>query len=170
MKSFVILFFFLSINLYAQVTAFPKSWAGTWRGTLEIYQPSGKIAHSVPMELQITPLSSGKWVWKTIYDNKDIRDYLLITLNAEAGQYQIDEKNGILLDLRLFGNKSFSCFEVDGYQIYDSYTFQDNAIIFELTSSAPGQQTKSGNGTEESPIVTSSAQISYQKAVLKKAQ
>ena len=159
---------FYTLNLTAQQADFPKTWQGTWKGTLEIYSPNGKVIHSVPMELHIAPLISGRWTWKTTYDNKDIRDYELVTINAEKGQYQIDEKNDILLDLRLFGNKSFTCFEVDGYQIYDSYTFEKDTIIFELTSSAPGQETKSGTGTEGSPVVTSTPQIAYQKAILKK--
>lgn len=169
-RSVLILLIFFTLSLSAQETVFPKSWQGTWKGTLEIYSPNGKIAHTVPMELHIAPLASGRWAWKTTYDNKDIRDYELVTLNAEKGQYQIDEKNDILLDLRLFGNKSFTCFEVDGYQIYDSYTFEKEAIIFELTSSVPGQQTKSGKGTEDNPTVTSTPQIAYQKAVLKKVK
>jgi hypothetical protein len=44
----------------------------------------------------------------------------------------------------------------------------EDSIIFELTSSVPQQVTKSGEGSENSPAVTSFPQVTYQKAILKK--
>lgn len=165
----ILLFFALAVTALtnAQNINFPGDYAGTWKGTLEIYGTSG--IRTVPMELQIAATeNTSRWIWKTTYDNKDVRDYELVVVDAAKGKYQIDENNGILLDLQLFGNKSFSCFEVQGYQLYNSYTFSKDTIIFEITTSTINQAIKSGNGTEESPTVTSYPQTGYQKAILSK--
>lgn len=151
----------------AQKINFPHDYVGIWKGTLEIHGVSGM--RNVPIELHIVPTNDpARWAWKTIYDNKDVRDYVLVVLDAEKGKYQIDEDNGIIFDMRLFGNKSFICFEVKGYYLYESYIFNEDSIFFELTSSSPQQVTKSGKGTEDSPTVTSYPQVAYQKALLKK--
>ncbi|OYQ37551.1 hypothetical protein CHU92_08155 [Flavobacterium cyanobacteriorum] len=168
MKFLITITVLLTLTTAVGQESYFKAYEGTWKGILEIFSPQGKVLHSVPMELHIAQTNGGRFTWKTVYDNKDIRDYELVTVDVAKGKYRIDEKNGILIDLSLFGNKSFTCFETGGYLIYDLYTFNKDSIIFELTSSAPGQETISGNGTEESPKVTSRIQVSYQKAVLKK--
>lgn len=169
MKTLQLLLLLLATTLTsAQTINFPESHAGVWKGILEINGASGM--RSVPMELHIAPThTAGRWVWKTIYDNKDVRDYELVEIDKSKGKYQIDEKNGIMLDFRLFGNKSFTCFEVEGYLLYDMYTFNESSIVFELTSSMPQQVSKSGKGGKESPVVTSYPQVAYQRAILTKA-
>lgn len=154
------------IGLNAQTNL--KLWEGKYFGNLVIYKPDGGIAQTVSMELEILPtIDTNIWVWKTTYNNKDIRDYVLNIKDAAKGKYVLDEKNGILIDMRCFGNKLISCFDVEGYLIYDSHTLIENEIIFELTSSSEQQATKSG-GKGDIPQVKSFPQVTYQRAVLKR--
>lgn len=145
-----------------------KSWAGKYSGELVIYKPDGNVAQTVSMVLDIGPTAdSTVWTWKTTYNKNDVRDYVVLIKDASKGKYVLDEKNGILIDLRFFGNKILSCFDVEGYLIYDSHTLVGNEIIFELSSSSEEQATRSG-GKDEIPKVKSMHQVTYQRAVLKR--
>jgi len=148
---------------------FPESWIGSWKGNLEIYAPDGKVKQTVPMEIQINTLNEEKkWQWKIIYNTTDIRNYELVEVDATKGKFYIDEKNNILIDVAVFGNKTFSNFEVQGFTIFDTHTLIDDTIVFELNTSQSKDTRTSGDGTEEIPTVKSFPQIGYQKAILKK--
>ena len=163
-------FLLIGIISFLSVDAQPKlkSWTGKYLGELAIYKPDGSIAQTVSMELEIFPTADTNiWVWKTTYNNKDVRDYVIKIKDDAKGKYVLDEKNGILIDIRAFGNKLLSCFEVDGYLIYDSHTLTNDEIIFELSSSNNNQKLATG-GQENIPIVKSMPQVTYQRAVLKR--
>lgn len=148
---------------------FPESWLGSWKGNLEIYAPDGSVKQNFPMEIHISKLEEEKkWQWKIVYNTTDIRNYELVEIDASKGKYYIDEKNNILIDVTVFGNKTFSSFEVQGFTIFDTHTLIGNSIIFELNTSQSKDTRTSGDGTEEIPTVKSFPQIGYQKAILKK--
>lgn len=158
--------FVLSFSAFSQ-QRFPESWLGNWKGNLEIYLPDGSIKQSIPMEIHISKLNSEKrWQWKIIYNTTDIRDYELVEVDVTKGKYYIDEKNNILIDVTVFGNKTFSCFEVQDFTIFDTHTLIDDSIIFELNTSLSKDTRISGDGTEQIPTVKSFPQIGYQKAIL----
>lgn len=143
-------------------------WKGNYVGELFIYKPDGTIAQKVSMELEVKPTAdSAIWIWKTTYNHTDIRDYVVLVKDATKGKYVLDEKNGILIDMRAFGNRLISCYDVEGYLIYDSHTLAGNEIIFELSSSSSDQNHTSG-GKDDIPVVKSMPQVTYQKAVLKR--
>lgn len=168
-RELILLFIFiLSFNAFSQ-QKFPESWLGNWKGDLEIYTPDGSVKQSIPMEIHISKLSSEKkWQWKIVYNTTDIRNYELVEVDAAKGRYYIDEKNNILIDVTVFGNKTFSCFEVQNFTIFDTHTLINDTIIFELNTSQSKDTRISGDGTEEIPTVRSFPQIGYQKAILKK--
>jgi len=148
---------------------FPDSWLGNWKGDLEIYAPDGTVKQNVPMELHISKLKEEKkWQWKIVYNNSDVRNYELVETDASKGNYHIDEKNNILIDVAVFGNKTFSSFEVQGFTIFDTHTLIGDTIVFELNTSQSKDTRTSGDGTGEIPAVKSFPQIGYQKAVLQK--
>jgi len=148
---------------------FPDSWLGSWKGNLEIYAPDGTVKQNVPMELHISKLDEEKkWQWKIVYNTSDTRNYELVETDAAKGSYHIDEKNNILIDVAVFGNKIFSSFEVQGFTIFDTHTLIGNTIVFELSTSQAKDTRTSGDGTAEIPSVRSFPQIGYQKAVLQK--
>jgi hypothetical protein len=145
-----------------------QQWKGNYVGELFIYKPDGSVAQQVSMELEVKPTADSTiWIWKTTYNHKDTRDYVVLIKDAAKGKYVLDEKNGILIDIRAFGNKLISCYDVEGYLIYDSHTLNGNEIIFELTSSSSDQNHTSG-GKDDIPVVKSMPQVTYQRAVLKR--
>lgn len=156
-------FFSLSI-LQAQSL---KTWFGEWKGTLELYKPDGTVDRTVPMELLVKPTKDSSVVqWKIVYNTQDVRDYTLRIVDTLAGKYTLDEQNGITVDVRRYGNILMSSFDVQGYQIWDSYEMRGITMIFTLTSSNTKLHTESGKGTEESPNVVSKPINVFQRAVL----
>ncbi len=144
-----------------------KAWVGEWKGTLELYKPDGSIDRTVPMDLLIKPTGDSLALqWRLTYNKQDVRDYILRTDDAGAGKFTLDEKNGITIDVRRFGNMLFSSFDVQDYQISDSYEMRGVTMIFTLTSSSTNLHTKSGKGTEESPNVKSMPVNVFQRAIL----
>lgn len=144
-----------------------KTWLGEWKGVLELYKPDGSVDRTVPMDLLIkTTNDSMALQWRITYNKQDVRDYILRTDDATGGKFVLDEKNGITIDVRKFGNILLSSFEVQDYQISDSYEMRGISMIFTLTSSSTNVHTKSGKGTEQSPNVTSMPINVFQRAVL----
>ena len=170
MKTVTLLFFLVSTTAFCQV-AFPDGWAGQWKGNLEIMAPDGTIKQTVPMAITISKLAvPKKWQWQIIYNNTDIRNYEIVEKDATKGHYVLDEKNNILIDVKVFGNKLFSNFEVEGMRIFDTHQLINNTIVFELNSSNTTEITASGDGTSAIPTVKSFPQTAYQKAILQKQQ
>lgn len=144
-----------------------KAWFGEWRGSLELYKPDGSVDKTVPMDLLIKPTQDSMIVqWRIIYNNQEARDYKMRTDDAVSGKYILDELNGISIDVRKFGNILMSSFDVQDYQIWDSYEMRGVTMIFTLTSSNTKLHTSSGKGTEESPTVKSMPPNVFQRAVL----
>ncbi|MES2778763.1 MAG: hypothetical protein V4651_02600 [Bacteroidota bacterium] len=144
-----------------------KTWFGEWKGSLELYKPDGSIDKTVPMDLLIKPTADSLAVqWRITYNKQDVRDYSMRTDDASAGKFVLDEKNGISIDVRRFGNVLLSSFEVQDYQISDSYEMRGVTMIFTLTSSSTNIHTRSGKGTEQSPTVKSMPLNVFQRAVL----
>lgn len=159
-----IVFVLLGCSAHAQAL---KTWIGEWKGSLELYKPDGSVDRTVPMELLIKPTNDSMVMqWRLIYNKQDTRDYLLRTDDAAAGKFVLDEKNGITVDVRKYGNMLLSSFEVQDYQISDSYEMRGVTMIFTLTSSTTSIHTKSGKGTEQSPFVKSMPLNVFQRAVL----
>ena len=81
---------------------FPADWSGSWSGTLEIYNATGKL-NQVAMLLEIHVMdtsTSGRYFWGMAYGSKeqDWRPYELVPLQPERGLWQLDEKNGIRME------------------------------------------------------------------------
>jgi len=162
------------ILLHAQTDTFPASWAGTWQGKLDIYTPQGK-AQTIPMELHILPIdTSDRHTWTIIYgagDQAQKRPYELVTIDAAAGHYQIDEKNNILIDAYHFGDKLIQHFSVMGTMLVATNEVRDNEMIFEIYSGKDEAVTTSGDTTFESediPEVQAFPVANYQRAVLRR--
>ncbi len=155
-------------------TTFPASWTGTWSGDLLICNASG-IKQTVSMEVTIRPVpNSANYDWITVY-NKDTlagkRPYTLLTKDAEAGHYAIDENNNIVLDAFLLGGKLFNSFEVQGQLLLCTYEMQGQSLVFEVVAGPAEPIATSGggkSGEEEIPEVRSFKVGVLQRAILKK--
>lgn len=164
---FIIFFGFTFIS----AQNFPQTWEGTWQGELNIYSSaSTKPVQTLTMQLKIQPIDAKTWAWEIGYlvGEGDIRKYELHEINAEKNEWLIDEKNGILLNQRLLGNRLIGSFSIEKSLIINSYEFNNDSIIVEFYSTQLDPENTTGLGTEESPVVGNHKIGNYQKAVLKK--
>ena len=162
---------FAVIRTGAQEKEFPAGWAGHWKGELHWYRSGKAEPQKVNMELIIRSLdSAGVYTWQIIYGNAatDNRPYLLLPKDTAAGHYQIDERNGIVLDQFRTGNRFSGAFTVGATTILNSYHREGPDLVVEFYSLGAKPLNSSGAGTEESPKVDSYRLSGYQKAVLRK--
>lgn len=155
----------------SKTLSFPESYFGIYKGDLHITSQNGTT--SIPMEFHLLPIEGEKekFQYTIVYianTTRQERQYTLITKDAEKGVYTIDENNGILLDAKVWTNKLYSMFEVQGSLLTTQLTFEADHMIFEITFSRKEAVNKSGT-TDEKPIEVLSYPIStVQKGVLKK--
>ncbi len=163
----------LSAAVAVAQQAFPQSWAGQWRGDVEV---QGADFGKFSMELVIAPTSDANtWDWKIIYDGqagRQERPYALIVKDASKGLYEIDERNGIVLPQRLMGGVLRSQFEVMGSRIDASYELAgagtaDERIICELVSYRSDQSVTTG-GKDNVPEVKGWTPTTVQRVVMRR--
>ena len=89
---------------------FPEDFFGTYKGDLEITNPQGK--QTIQMEFHLRPTDiSGTYDYIIVYivnGNRQERNYNLLEKDKAKGLYQVDENNGILLDVKCINNTLFS--------------------------------------------------------------
>lgn len=151
---------------------FPQNWYGKWRGTLAIYNNKGK-AQDVPMEIHIESTDSvNRTKMALIYgegEKMDTRPYELITIDAEKGHYQTDEKNTIFLDDYYFSGVLYSRFEVMGNLLLTRIEKRNNKLYFEVISGeAKPINTTGGDEANKIPDVNSYNIFVSQRAELVK--
>lgn len=124
---------------------FPQAWVGRWEGTCQLRNPVPEADSSFTMGLQIQPLAPQRWQWQITYRGESLnqtRAYELQTLDAAAGHYVVDEKNGILLDAYLDGNQLMEQFEVGTSRLTVTHRLESSsrmAVDMMTFSSRPGR-------------------------------
>jgi hypothetical protein len=150
---------------------FPRQFIGHWKGNLLWYQTGVKEPKKVKMQLIILPTDTANvYTWQIIYGEKgeDNRPYLLRPVDTAKGHWQVDERNGIILDQYFVGNRFTSAFTVMTTTIVDSYWREGNNLIAEFYSLTARPVSTTGAGTEESPKVDSYGTKGYQRALLQR--
>jgi hypothetical protein len=163
--------FFLSFFSSFSQTSFPNDFIGHWEGTLQWYQTGKKTPQMVKMQLVIKPADSvNTYTWQLIYGEKgeDNRPYILKPVDTAKGHWQVDERNGIILDQYFVGNRFTSAFTVQTTTIVNSYWREGDQLIAEFHSLTAKPVNTTGNGTDDSPKVDSYGAKGYQRAVLKR--
>lgn len=172
MKNYLTTFTVLFVITYAaaaQNSEFPASWAGHWKGELQWFRTGNPEPRKVNMELHIQPAGdSVQYTWGITYGaaTEEHRPYLLLPKDQATGHWQIDEKNGIVLDQFLVGNTFSGAFTVQGNTIVNSYRLENDRLLVEFFSLSAKPLAATGNDTEESPRVDTYRVGSYQRAVL----
>lgn len=134
-----ILWLFLPANLFAgdQALALPAEWHGVWVGQLTVHTVTGK-SFNRPMEIQIEPIADSKSVtWKitsSFNDRQSVRNYELVPYPEQQGLFKIDEKNGILIDARLFGQTLYSYFQDNEMLTNVKYELRGDSVHVEMAS------------------------------------
>jgi hypothetical protein len=163
--------FCLLLTQSIQAQNIPQDWLGDWYGVLEVRSPKGLVA-SINMELHLTKTDTvNNWKYTLVYDNgkkRDERKYNLIKSDSIPGLFEINENNGIIINEVQMGNRMFQRFEVMDNVIYGITTYEKGKIIWELVSDNEQISFQSGEGSEDSPLVTTYFPTNYQKAILTK--
>jgi hypothetical protein len=173
-----ILFFVLLFStklLIGQQMAFPASWAGDWKGQLEIFTATGKV-QELPMELHIHPLDTvpEAYTFQIVYGEDKVtgnRPYELVTVDAAKGLYLMDEKNSIKMEAYYVNGKLIQWFEVEGTLLYTTTELVGDALHWEIVSGSSTPASTTGNqqvGGEEVPPVKTYPVGAMQRAVLRR--
>lgn len=146
---FVLLFF--STGLLLGQASFPATWAGNWKGTLEIFNATGKL-QELPMELNIHPLDSlpGAYSYEIVYGEDRVtgsRPYELRTVDAAKGLYLIDEKNSIKMEAYYLNGKLVQWFEVEGTLLFTTTELVGEELFWEIISGSSTPASTTGNST-----------------------
>ena len=115
------------------VLTFPASWRGVWAGTLTIAKP-GRDVEQTDTFIAIAPTEDPQ------------RRYELVVLDAAAGRYAIDEKNGIVLPATYLDGELFSYFSLDGNLLLARYRLVGDTLHFDLTQTGLAPDTQTGGG------------------------
>jgi hypothetical protein len=169
-KIFFSCFFIACIVSFGQNT-FPKQFIGHWEGEMKWYQPGKKEPQKFKMQLIIQPAdTAGQYTWQIIYgdNNKDNRPYILKPVDTAKGHWQVDEKNGIILDQYWLGNKFSSVFTVGNNTIMDSYWIENGKLHVEFFTISAKPINTTGGTSADIPPVDNFAIKGYQKGALKK--
>ena len=115
---------------------FPDDFFGIYTGKLDISSKNGKQA--IDMEFHLRPTdSTGRHEYKLVYivnGDRQERDYTLIEQDKAAGEYIVDENNGIILDDKVVGNRMYALFEVNGTLLTTFITFGADHMVFEIVA------------------------------------
>ncbi|WP_375447762.1 hypothetical protein [uncultured Fibrella sp.] len=134
---------------------FPRSHFGTWEGTLQITNPGNRLPQTLSMRLTIDSLRGqpGRYAFQIQYGQQAVRAYELVAVNAANGVYQIDEKDGIVLDAAKIGDQLTSQFSVGNSLITTTYTFltDPDRVGFALFFAEAQPRT---TGPAASPVLT----------------
>lgn len=109
----------------------PKTWEGTWVGTLQT-NSTAKIAMTLVVDSQPDSIS-----WKMQYQGQRVRDYRLY--KRTDGQLILDEGNNVELKTTFVAslNALVSHFQVDNQFLTTTYVLESpTQMRFELTSSS----------------------------------
>lgn len=136
MKKYLILVFLMVTNLSVSAQeSFPDQCIGEWQGVMKIYG-QGMLKDSLSVNMSITTMNDTLgWKWKTVYHSPQgeiVKDYTLLPRESSVNEYILDEKNGILLNAYVHGNKMYSNFEVQGSYLNSVYEIKSDTLIFEI--------------------------------------
>lgn len=151
-------------------SVFPDDFFGIYSGTLKISSRNGN--QELPMEFHLQPTDTlGKYSYKLIYipeGNRMERAYHLIEQNKEAGEYIVDENNGIILDDKVVDQKMYAIFEVNDALLTTFITFEADHVLFEIVAANTTQKRTTYAENEEGTEVISYPVSTVQRAVLQK--
>lgn len=114
----------------------PAIWEGAWQGDITVVK-SDNTTETVVMRLVVEPISELLHSWRIEYitdKQHSVRNYEIAPGEVGNGHFVIDEKNGILLDCRLFGNTLVSQFQVQDALLFSRCEHQGEAIAMEIVS------------------------------------
>lgn len=163
------LFLFVSISsLFSQ--AFPEGWLGKHAGTMEII--NGESKQKVEFEFEMKELEKDSaWsyimTYKPVGKEAMVKDYVIKRTGA-SWTFLLDEKNGILIDMRLMGNILYDFYESNGMFFISRLSKEKKGLCFELMGGMKSDFRKSSTGINEITEVYAYPPAFVQRVKLKK--
>jgi len=153
-----------------KITPLPAVWDGVWKGVCQLETADGKKPQEVPMELHVGDLAGGKKTWKIVYgsgERRQTRPYELAPVAGKPGRFVIDEKNGLLIDYQLLGDRLYGAFTIGDSVVMARFERQGDGLHVELSvfTTADPRKTKLTGGKSE---VASYRLTTVQRGVLKR--
>ena len=161
--------FWATLLMAQEEAKFPDDFFGKYAGILNIHTQRGD--QEVPMEFHLLPTDSlGVYQYTLVYgagDQRQERAYVLLEEDAANGRYAIDERNGIVLDNKVHGNKLYALFEVQGNLLTTFISLEEDHAVFEIVfaNKASARETYA---IQDSVQVLSYPITTVQRAVLQK--
>jgi hypothetical protein len=144
---------------------------GEHRGGLRLIGDAA--VREVPMGLTVATLADapGALRWAIHYgagSEAQTRDYRLLVVDAAAGHYRIDERNGIVLDARLVDDELVSVFAAGGQILVARYRAVPDGVWFALESFAADGAVPAGGAEAGGVPVSSWRDFTRQRARLRR--
>lgn len=139
-------------------------FGGCFRGVLRMFDGAG-AERTVAMGLDVLPAADapGEFTWRLRYGDGEaaqVRDYRLQVVDAAAGRYAVDERNGIVLAVRRVDDELVSLFAAGDQLLAVRYRAVPAGIAFALEAFASSGGTPTGQG------VRTFAEFARQRAIL----
>lgn len=131
----------------ANVPAPFRPFVGRHRGTMRMLGAQGEQQVSMGLDVLPVPGEPSMLTWVLRYgdgETAQVRDYRLLIDDAAAGRCRIDERNGIVLPARLFGDELVSIFVVPGQTLVVRYRAVPGGVDFVLEAFDPAKATAAG--------------------------
>lgn len=165
--TFIFLFFSIS-SFFTQ--AFPEGWTGKYTGTMEIINGENKQTVAVDFEMKELQKDSA-WsyimTYKPIGKDAIVKDYIIKRTGA-SWTFLLDEKDGILIDMRLMGNILYDFYEVNGMFFTSRLSKEKKGLYFELMGGLKSDFRKSETIENEMTEVYAYPPTFVQRVQLKK--
>lgn len=167
-----LLFFFLLISCAVYGQSFPKEWEGKYAGVMDLY--NGEAHRTVAVTFEMKPLvKDTTWSYVMVYSEngkETIRKDYVLRRKGTGWVFELDEKDGIIIESRLMGETFYDYFESFGIYFASRMTKVKGGIEFELFGGTKSDVriTSAGAGTDDYTEVYSYPPSFAQRVVLKK--
>ena len=152
----------------------PESWMGLWSGVSTATYRDGRIL-DFPTSLEIRPIEGqqGRWTWTLIYGEGEaaqVRAYELVGVPGSTNRFQVDEKNGIVLEQFFAGDALYGRLVVGNSDIVGSYRLLEGGEAMEMelvTYRTPSDAAETG-GEDGVPGVLTAVPVAIQRGRLER--
>jgi len=113
-------------------------WLGAWQGECENVRPSQATPIGATFKLirTVEKKENGVYAFHSVYQSSQypemVKDYNLVAIDVSQGHYQIDEKNGVLIDTYIALKTMYSAFEVYGTKLISTDKIERQKWISEI--------------------------------------
>lgn len=147
-----------------------NDFVGLYKGNLNVSNYTGSL-QNIPMEIQLKKTATeGEFSYEIMYlinNKKDIRKYMIKTIDLERGHYVIDQRNGLVLQGNLIHNTIFSTFEMNNNIMNSKLQFKNEGkIAFEIVVVTKQNGYDTGGKEKSGPAAKSYTTTIVQRALL----